>query len=136
MKEFVSHMQNNYIFTISNSSEITTKSQSSHKHADTRPHTFVTMCYEPLTPIHTQQTLTEAAELADDVGQADIGNTFQLTADVVGDGLATHMPRLYVPCNQRHGEVWWVEGPNPGREEKGVNLSQKYTIIEKTKLRH
>ena len=38
-------------------------------------HTF-TMRYKPLTPIHTQQTLTEAAELSDDVGQADIGDTF------------------------------------------------------------
>ncbi len=63
-------------------------------------------------------TLTEAAELADDVGQADIGDTFQLTADVGGDGLATHVPRLYVPRNQRHGGVSWVGGPNPDGEEE------------------
>lgn len=35
------------------------------------------------------QTLTEASELPDDVGQADVGDTFQLTADVGGDSLAT-----------------------------------------------
>ena len=72
-----------------------------------------------MTPSRTQQTLTEAAELADDVGQADIGHTFQLTADGGGDGLATHVPRLYIPRNQRHGGVLWVGGPNPGGERRG-----------------
>lgn len=37
----------------------------------------------------TQSTRTEASELADDVGQADVGDTFQLTADVGGDSLTT-----------------------------------------------
>lgn len=50
-------------------------------------------------------TLTEAAQLADDVGQADVGDTFQLAADVAGDGLATQVPRLDVPRHQRHGGV-------------------------------
>lgn len=54
---------------------------------------------------HTELPLTEAAQLADDVGQADIGDTFQLAADVGRDGLATDMPRLYVPRHQRHGGV-------------------------------
>lgn len=66
-----------------------------------------------MTPNHTQQTLTEAAELADDVGQADIGDTFQLTADVGRDGLATQVSRLYIPRNQRHGGVLSIGGPNP-----------------------
>ena len=67
-----------------------------------------------MTPDPTQQTLTEAAQLADDVGQADIGDTFQLTADVDRDGLAAHMPRLDIPRYQRHGGVLWEVGPNPG----------------------
>lgn len=66
-----------------------------------------------MTPNHTQQRLTEAAELADDVGQADIGDTFQLTADVGRDGLSTHMPWLYIPRNQRHGGVLCVGGAQP-----------------------
>lgn len=48
---------------------------------------------------------TEASELADDVGQAGIGDTFQLTADAGRNGVATHMPRLYIPCHQRHSGV-------------------------------
>ena len=78
MKEFVSQMHNNYIFINRNFIQIKITSQSSQKHANrrlTHTHTF-TMRYKPLTPIHTQQTLTEAAELSDDVGQADIGDTF------------------------------------------------------------
>lgn len=60
-----------------------------------------------------QQTLTEASELADDVGQADVGDTFQLAADVGGDGLATQMPRLDVPCDQWHSVILTVGVPNP-----------------------
>lgn len=72
---------------------------------------------------HTQRRLTEAAELADDVGQTDICDTFQLTADVGWDCLATHMPRLNVPCNQRHGRALWVGKPSP--EERRLNVSIK-----------
>lgn len=44
---------------------------------------------DSVTSAEKRQTLTEASELADDVGQADVGDTFQLTADVGGDSLAT-----------------------------------------------
>lgn len=66
-----------------------------------------------MTPQHTQQILTEAAQLADNVRQADIGDTFQLTTDARRKSLATHVPRLNVPRYQRHGGVPWVRGPNP-----------------------
>jgi len=74
-----------------------------------------------------QPTLTEAAKLTDDVGQADIGDTFQFTVDVGRDGLATHKPRLYIPRNQRHGGMLWVEGPNPDEEEEVSHLRQRHT---------
>lgn len=67
-----------------------------------------------------QQTLTEAAKLADNVSQADIGDTFQLTANVGRDGLSTHMSRLDISRDQRHGGVLRGGGPNPtGERERG-----------------
>lgn len=82
---------------------------------------------------HTQQTLTQAAELADDVGQADIGDTFQLTADVGRDGLTTHVPRLYVPRNQRHGGVLRVGGAQPWRDQEKMIKRDKNIKKDKKK---
>ena len=73
----------------------------------------------------TQQTLTEAAELADDVGQADIGDTFQLAANFRRDGLATQMPRLDIPRHQRHGGVGGWGGPEPWREREERSVETK-----------
>lgn len=92
-------------------------------------YTFATF-YEPFTP-YFKNRLTEAAELADDVCQADIGDTFQLTTDGGRNGLATHMPWLYVPCYQRHDGVWWVVGPNPDGEKKEGHFRQKYSNIKR-----
>lgn len=62
---------------------------------------------------NTMKTLTEAAKLTDNICKADIGNTFQLTADIGRDTLATHMPRFNISCYQRHDGVLWAGGPNP-----------------------
>lgn len=71
--------------------------------------------------------------MADDVGQADIGDTFQLTANVVRDGLATHMPRLYISRNQRHGGVSWIGGPNPEGGREGGSVEPKTYKHKRTK---
>lgn len=67
---------------------------------------------------HKLQTLTEAAELTDNVGKADVGNTFQLAADVGRDRLSTHMSRFDVSCHQRHDGVLWAGEPNPVEERR------------------
>lgn len=64
------------------------------------------------------QTLTEAAELTDNIGKADVGNTFQLTADVGRDRLSTHMSWFDVSRYQRHDGVLWAGEPNPVEERR------------------
>lgn len=46
--------------------------------------------------------LTEAAELADDVGQGDIGYTLQLILDVPWQYRVAQVPGLDGTLNQRH----------------------------------
>lgn len=70
------------------------------------------------------QTLTEAAELADHICKADVGNAFQLTADIGRDVLATHMPRFDISGNQRHDGVHCGQGDPTLRRKEGY---RRYT---------
>lgn len=91
-------------------------------------YTYV-LFYEPFTP-YFKNRLTEAAKLADDVCQADIGDTFKLTTNARRNGLTTHMPRLYIPRHQRHDGVWWVVRPNPDGEKKEKVRLRQYNNTE------
>lgn len=73
------------------------------------------------------QTLTEAAELTDNICKADVGDTFQLAADVGRDGLSTHMSWFDISRYQRHDGVLWAGGPNPV-EENMTELLKKTHI--------
>lgn len=80
-------------------------------------------------------TLTEAAELTDNICKADVGNTFQLTADIGRDGLATHVPRFDISCYQGHDGVLWAGGPNP-EEERVICIIENTSIEQSVKYKN
>lgn len=57
--------------------------------------------WQTLFPVN-RRWLTEAAELADDVGQGHVGHALQLILDAPGQCRVAQVPGLDVPLYQRH----------------------------------
>lgn len=53
-----------------------------------------------------KDTLTQRAQLTDDVGKRDVSHTLKFTFDTVGQCLAAQMPGLNVPRHQWHNGEW------------------------------
>lgn len=69
--------------------------------------------------------LTEAAELADDVGQGDVSHTFQLVLDVSWQHRVAQVPGLDGALHQRHpsAEKLLPDRGRGGRKKKEYKTS-------------
>lgn len=76
--------------------------------------------------------LTEAAELADDVGQGDVSHTFQLVFDVSWQHRVAQVPGLDGALHQRHPSA---EKPLPDKggqkKERIQNFSESILVINR-----
>lgn len=70
--------------------------------------------------------LTEAAELADDVGQGDVSHTFQLVLDVSWQHRVAQVPGLDGALHQRHPSA---EKPLPDRGRGGRKKKEYKTSV-------
>lgn len=76
--------------------------------------------------------LTEAAELADDVGQGDVSHTFQLVLDVSWQHRVAQVPGLDGALHQRHPSAEKLlpdRGRGGQKKERIQNFSESILVI-------